>query len=76
MNAGRDDQAGFRLDTTTTSKQHGTLCLIYNFPLTTRTDYTNPYKQTTCYNFPVTCTTGEVFAGVVNAKPLFNKNPA
>jgi hypothetical protein len=79
MNAGRDDQAGFRLDTMTTSKQHGTLCLNYNLPLTTRTDYTNPYPsvlQTTCYNFPATCTTGEVCAGVVKAKPLFNKNPA
>jgi hypothetical protein len=79
MNAGCDDQAGFRLDTMTTSKQHGTLCLKDNLPLTTRTDYVNPYPsvlQTTCYNFPATCTTGEVCAGVVKAKPLFNKNPA
>lgn len=79
MNAGRDDQAGFRLDTMTTSKQHGTLCLNYNLPLTTRSDYTNPYPsvlQKTYYNFPATCTTGEVCAGVVKAKPLFNKNPA
>lgn len=79
MNAGRDDQAGFRLDTMTTSKQHGTLCVNTNLPLTTRTDYVNPYPsvlQTTCYNFPATCTTGEVCAGVVKAKPLFYKNPA
>ena len=79
MNAGHDNQAGFRLDTMTTSKQHGTLCLNYNLLLTTRTDYTNPYQsvlQTTCYNFPATFTTGEVCAGVVKAKPLFNKKPA
>jgi hypothetical protein len=43
MKAGRDDQAGFRLDTMTTSKQHGTLYLNYNLPLTTRRDYTNPH---------------------------------
>lgn len=79
VNVGRDDQAGFRLDTMTTNKQHPTLCLKGNLPLTTRTDYVNPYHsvlQTTCYNFPATKTTNEVCAGVVKAKPLFSKNPA
>ena len=79
MNVGRDDQAGFRLDTMTTSKQHASLCLKDNLPLTTRTDYVNPYPsvlQTTCYNFAGTETTNEVCAGVVKAKPLFPKNPA
>ena len=67
------------MDTLTTSKQHRTLCVTDNLPLTTRTDYVNPYTsvlQTTCYNFPATGTTAEVCAGVVKAKPLFNKNPA
>ena len=54
MIVGRDDQAGFRLDTMTTSKQNATLCYKDNLPLTTRTDYVNQYRsvlQTTCYNF-------------------------
>jgi hypothetical protein len=79
MNVGRDDQAGFRLDTLSTSKQFGTLTLKYNVPLTTTTDYVNPYPsvlQTTSYNFPSTGTTNEVCAGVVKAKKLFPKNPA
>ena len=79
MNVGRDDQAGFRLDTMTTSKQNATLCCKDNLPLTTRTDYVNQYPsvlQTTCYNFAATETTGEVYAGVVKAKKLFFKNPA
>ena len=79
MNVGRDDQAGFRLDTMTTSKQQATLCLKDNLPLTTRTDYVNQYPsvlQTTCYNFPATGTTSEICAGVVKAKKLFSKNPA
>ena len=70
VNVGRDDQAGFRLDTMTTSKQHASLCLKDNIPLTTRTDYVNPYPsvlQTTCYNFAATETTNEVCAGVVNS---------
>ena len=79
MNVGRDDQSGFRLDTMATSKQHATICLKDNLPLTTRTDYVNPYPsvlQTTSYNFAATETTIEVCAGVVKAKPLFPKNPA
>ena len=79
MTVGRDDQAGFRLDTMTTSKQNATLCCKDNLPLTTRTDYVNQYPsvlQTTCYNFAATETTSEVCAGVVKAKKLFFKNPA
>ena len=79
MNVGRDDQAGFRLDTMTTSKQNASLCCNDNLPLTTRTDYVNQYPsvlQTTCYNFAATETTSEICAGVVKAKKLFLKNPA
>lgn len=79
MNLGRDDQAGFRLDSMTTHKQHGTLCLKNEVPLTTRTDYVNRYPsvlQTTSYNFPATDTTEEICAGVVKAQPLHCKNPA
>ena len=43
MSLGRDDQAGFRLDSMTTHKQHETLCLKNEVPLTTRTDYVNRY---------------------------------
>ena len=79
MNVGRDDQAGFRLDTLTTSKQFATLTLRDEVPLTTRTDYVNHFPsviQTTSYNFPASETTTEVCAGVVKAKKLFPKNPA
>ena len=67
------------VDTMTTSEQNAMLCCKDNLPLTTRTDYVNQYPsvlQTTCYNFAVTETTGEVCAGVVKAKKLFFKNPA
>lgn len=79
MNVGRDDQAGFRLDTLSTNKQFGTLTLKDHVSTTTRTDYMNPYPsvlQTTSYNFPSTETTNEICGGVVKAKKLFNKNPA
>ena len=57
MNVGRDDQAGFRLDTLSKNRQFGMLTLKDNVPLTTRTHYVNPYPsvlQTTSYNFPST----------------------
>ena len=41
LNLGRDDQAGFCLDTMTTHKLHGTLCVKDREPDTTRTDYAN-----------------------------------
>lgn len=79
LNLGRDDQAGFRLDTMTTHKLHKTLSLKENAPLTTHTDYVNKYPstlQTSSYNFPSTETTGELCAVVVKATPLHQKNPA
>ena len=79
MNVGRDDQAGFRLDTLSTNKQFGTRTLKDNLATSSRTDYVNPYPsvlQTTSYNFPSTETTNEMCGGVVKAKILFPKNPA
>lgn len=78
MNLGRDDQAGFRLDTMATHKSHATLCISGKESLTTRTDYVNSYPsvlQTTSYNFPATAKTGEICAGVVKAPGLFEKGP-
>ena len=76
VNLGRDDQAGFRLDTMATHKLHSTLGIKGNQPLTTYTDYVNKYPstlQTTSYNFPSTDTTGEICCGVVKAAALHNK---
>ena len=39
---GRDDQAGFRLDTTFTHKQHGSLGV--NKSVTTHTDFVNKQR--------------------------------
>lgn len=78
-NIGRDDQAGFRLDTMTTHKLHPTLCAKGNEHVTTYTDYTTKYPsklKTTCYNFPCTETTGEICSGVVKAPLLHVKNAA
>jgi len=78
MNLGRDDQAGFRLDTMATHKSHTTLCISGKESLTTRTDYVNNYPsvlQTTSYNFPATANTGEICAGVVKAPGIFQKGP-
>ena len=78
MNLGRDDQAGFRLDTMATHKSHATLCISGKESLTTRTDYVNNYPsvlQTTSYNFPATTNTGEICAGVVKAPGIFEKGP-
>ena len=79
VNVGRDDQAGFQLDTMATHKLHATLCTKGNEHITTRCDYVNQYKstlQTTSYNFAATETTAEICAGVVKASVLFNKNAA
>lgn len=79
MNLGRDDQAGFRLDTMATHKLQKTLCLKESQTLTTYTDYVTKYPstlQTSSYNFPATSTTGEVCAGVVKAAPVHKKNAA
>ena len=74
----RDDQAGFRLDSTVTHK---------NFPslnssgqsLTTHTDFFNKYLaqlQTTSYKFTKTTTTSKVCVGGVKASVVHQKNPA
>ena len=79
VNIGRDDQAGFRLDTMASHRLHGTLCVKGHKSLTTRTDYVNKYPstlQTTSYNFAGTKTTGEICMGVVKAPVLYNKNSA
>ena len=79
VNLGRDDQAGFRLDTMASHRLHGSLCVKGKESLTTRTDYVNKYPstlQTTSYNFAGTKTTGEVCMGVVKAPVLFHKNSA
>lgn len=79
LNLGRDDQAGFRLDTMATHRQHGTLCVQGSEHLTTRTDYANKYPSTlqvTSYNFPETASTAELCAGVVKARGLHIKNAA
>ncbi|CAB3982277.1 Hypothetical predicted protein [Paramuricea clavata] len=79
VNLGRDDQAGFRLDTLATHRLHGNLCVKGKETLATRTDYVNKYPstlQTTSYNFPGTETTGEICMGVVKAPVLFSKNSA
>ena len=79
INIGRDDQAGFRLDTMATHKQHPTLCVKGMETTTTRNDYVNKYPsnlQTTSYNFPFTTTTGEVCAGMVKAPGVHAKNAA
>ena len=75
----RDDAAGFRLDTLTTSKQYATPTVRDHDILTTRTDYVNKYPstlQTTSYNFSKTETSGEVCVGVVKApSSIHPKNP-
>ena len=75
----RDDASGFRLDTTTTHKQHKSFCLTENPELTTRTDYVNKYSstlQTSSYLFMSTNTTAEQCIGVVKAQGIHEKNPA
>jgi hypothetical protein len=74
----RDDQAGFRLDSTFTHKS--TPSLNVDGPtLTTHTDFLNKHQtqlQTTSYNFTKTVTTSEVCIGVVKASGVHQKNPA
>lgn len=69
----RDDQAGFRLDTTFTHR-HGKCITEDSMPaLTTRTDFVNSYSsllQTTSYLFMETDTTWKMCVAVV--KPHFN----
>lgn len=74
----RDDASGFRLDTTTTHKQHRSFSLTTNPELTTRTDYVNKYSSTlqvSSYLFMGTETTTEQCIGVVKAQGVHQKNP-
>ena len=74
----RDDQAGFRLDSTFTHKS--TPSLNVDGPtLTTHTDFLNKHQtqlQTTSYNFTKTSNTSEVCIGAVKAAGIHQKNPA
>ena len=75
----RDDDAGFRLDTTFTNKQHASVSTCDEPEMTTRTDYLNKYTsmlQVSSYMFMSTQTTNEVCGGVVKAYTLFEKSPA
>ena len=72
----RDDQAGFRLDTTYTHKQQKATSLSENPELTTRTNYMKKYSsvlQTTPYVFMGTKNTAEKCIGVVKAHHLYDK---
>lgn len=73
----RDDQAGFRLDSTYTHKNIPTLSARPT--VTTRTDFLSRYPaqlQTTSYNFSKTRTTNDLCMGVVKASQLHEKNPS
>ncbi|CAB3977095.1 Chromatin modification-related YNG2 [Paramuricea clavata] len=74
----RDDQAGFRLDTTYTHRQYKSLSTDSQ-EVTTHTDYVNKYSsvlQTSSYLFMATDTTIEQCAGVVKPHIAFEKNPS
>ena len=70
----RDDQAGFRLDSTFTHKNYPVLSVKPT--ITTRTDFINKYQsqlQVTSYNFTKTANTDE---RVVKTSALHEKSPA
>lgn len=74
----RDDQAGFRLDTTYSHKQNKSMSLYETPELTTRTDYVNKYAsvlQNTYYLFMNTTNTAEKCVEVVKPHHLFEKTP-
>ncbi|XP_028517481.1 uncharacterized protein LOC114575920 [Exaiptasia diaphana] len=74
----RDDQAGFRLDTTYTHCQHKAL-YTGDQEVTTRTDFVNKYSsvlQTSSYLFMETATNEERAAGLVKNHYFFKKNPS
>ena len=74
----RDDQAGFRLDTTFTHRE-GKCITIDNIPsLTTRADVVNSYPsllQTTSYLYMESETTEKACIGVVKPHFTFPQNP-
>lgn len=72
----RDDQAGFRLDSTYTHKSLPTLSVRPT--ATTRTDFMNKYSaqhQVTSYNFSKTSTSAEVSVGIVKESGFHEKGP-
>lgn len=74
----RDDQAGFRLDTTFTHRQGKCITLENSPSLTTRTDFMNSYSsllQTTSYLFMETDTTQKACIGVVKPHFIYPKTP-
>lgn len=77
MLLGRDDQAGYRLDTTFTNNQYPSLSVEKT--VTTRTDYVNKQStvlQVTSYNFPATEHIMETCVGVVKGSMVHEKSPS
>ena len=76
----RDDQAGFKLDSTYTHKSQPALSIKPTAILiTTRTDFTGKHTaqlQVTSYNFSKTTTSDEICIGVVKATGLHEKSPS
>lgn len=75
----RDDQSGFRLDTTYDHKYSKTITLTNRPALTTRTDFVNDYPsviQTTSYLFMETDTSKQACVGVVKPHFTYPKNAA
>ena len=74
---GRDDQAGFRLDTMFTNNQYPSPNVEKT--VTTRTDYVNKQStvlQVTSYNFPATELTSETCVDVVKGSMVHEKSPS
>ena len=74
---GRDDQAGFRLGSSYTHKQFGSLSTKNS--VTTRTDFVGKNStvlQISSYDFPKTSELPELCVGVVKASPLHEKSPS
>ncbi|CAB4016500.1 Hypothetical predicted protein [Paramuricea clavata] len=74
----RDDQAGFRLDTTFTHNQGKCITLESQPSLTTRTDFVNKYPsllQTTSYLFLDSETTEKACVGIVKPHFTYDKTP-
>ena len=73
----RDDQAGFRLDTTYTHRGHRSISVHGEQKVTCHTDYlNNKYSsilKTTSYVFRKSETTSEKCLGVVKAHEVFPK---
>ena len=74
----RDDQAGFRLDSAYTHKNHKAVCLEGNPELTSHSDYVSKHggqlQTTSSYLFMKTGTTGQVSVGMVKARGVLREN--